>query len=205
MLLDVVDAMLHDGGVLLGIASVAWLQIQIVCFQMAIVNGTLAVEHELEFVGMRNDDWGWHAGKGSLWRAGYPVDALREQVGAVGLDSNKVTCLMPGFYEGFVSLEGRFSSCQYDKLAFSSCLSAPLHDVVCRHLRVVHEIGVAERARQVASAHSDEDGRSSCPPSLALEGVEYLVDSVGSHSPYINVDVLIEWLHSVVSSVPPVT
>lgn len=56
-----------------------------------------------------------------------------------------------------------------------------LQDVYQSHLLVRREVGVAETAFQVASAHANEYGWATCPSSLALEGIKYLVDFILIH------------------------
>ena len=120
MLLDVFYAMLHDDGVLLIVACVARLQIQVVGLQMAAVHRMLVVENEFQFVGMRDDDSRLSLYKGLLWRTGYPVYSLWQQMRSVGLHSHIVTSLMPCLNEGVVGLQRGLTSCQHDKPTFTS-------------------------------------------------------------------------------------
>ena len=52
------------------------------------------------------------------------------------------------------------------------------HDLFGTHLRIIRKIGVAERTSQVAAAEAHKDGRRTRMVAFALQGIEYLVDTI---------------------------
>ena len=132
-------------------------------------------ENYLEFIAVRNGD-----GSVLLRGTGEPIDAMRGIFGAVGLEANHLTCLVECVEQGLVKLQRRLAACKHDMntLVGGECLYGR-QNLARGHLCVGCKIGVTERTMQVAAAEADENGRAAGEITLALQGIENLVDTIG--------------------------
>lgn len=149
---DVIQGCGEDGGILFGIACIAWLK-EAAAFRYGVFQEYLgcaaACEDNLQFVcpGQFDDAFG---------TARDPVHALRGGECSVSFDMQGVTAGMEGFDERFFQLQERFSACYADAAAWPPDAVNGLQDFRDGHLRERFMRRVAEGAFEVASGKAQE-------------------------------------------------
>lgn len=172
----VVHASLVDGGVALGVARVAGLQIAVGGLYAVAVDGVQAVEHAFQLVAFRHHGRGGAAHVGLLGRDGEPVDAWGDGARAVALHGQLEAL---GVEEGCklrIHLQRGFAAREHGEARGPT--GSLIHNLPSCHFCVIAKIGVAEWAAEVAAGEAHEHRGAARVAPLALQGVEYFVYSV---------------------------
>ena len=77
-----------------------------------------------------------------------------------------------------VNLKGRLASRKADSSACASETPDFGKDFLTAHHDALREIGIAERAAEIAKTEADEDHWKARPPAFSLKGIEYFVNLI---------------------------
>lgn len=179
MCLDVADAGGEVAGVVVGVVAVAGLQVVALSVggsytvEACNVLWMIHVEDDFQLVDALN--CGHDA---EFWRDGYPVDArgdgVVEPVRSVSLDMDVFSGARQCREERFCELQRRLASGQDD--VFRRIAADAADDFSLSHFDAGFVVGVAEVASEIAARKAYEDSGRAGEASLALKGVENLVD-----------------------------
>lgn len=177
---DVADAGGEVAGVVVGVGAVAGLQVVALSVgglhvvEAGDVLGMVHVEDDFQFVDAlnrgRNAEFGRHRN---------PVDARGDAVvkpaRSVSLDVDEFFRQRKRFEERFCELQCGLASGKDNVLR--RIAADAVDDFRLGHLDAMLVVGVAEVASEIAAREADEYSWRPCEASLALKGVENLVDS----------------------------
>ena len=181
VLLDVLHTLARYFAIALGIAGVAWLQVEVMGLRRGPRRRVVdTIEDDLHLVDLLGCECRSMVDKATLGRERHPVDGSRQRTGAVGLDGDVEALAMERVDKCLVDLQRRLATRENYKAAVT-----PLADggnyLGSRQLAITLEVGVAEGTTQVTAAEAHEDGCTTGMAPLALQRIEYLVDAVGLH------------------------
>lgn len=176
---DVADAGGEVAGVVVGVVAVAGLQVVALSVggtdvvEAGDVLGMVHVEDDFQFIDAlycRHD--------AEFGRDGYPADArddgVVEPARSVSLDVDEFSGARQRLEERFGELQCGLASGKDDMLRRIAADAAD--DFRLGHLDAMLVVGVAEVASEIAAREADKDSWRPCEASLALKGVENLVD-----------------------------